>query len=98
MNLENILLAAVGAKADLHNSWGTMHIRYGKLQYINDERVTMEDSEALVRELTNDYQDVLVNKGVDFSIHFLESNVSGLMLLDKEMPCCFFTSYKHRDS
>lgn len=72
MNLQQILLAAVSAKAsDLHITVGVPCILrvHGKLQYLDDKKVSMEDSEKLVRELTNEYQwKTLVNKGeVDFS-------------------------------
>ena len=42
---------------------------HGQLQYIDDRKVTMEDAEKLIRELTNDFQwKTLINKGeVDFS-------------------------------
>lgn len=72
MNLKQILLTAVESKAsDLHITVGvpcTLRV-HGQLKYIDDKKVTMENSEALIRELTNDYQwKVLINKGeVDFS-------------------------------
>lgn len=72
MNLQQILLAAVNAKAsDLHITVGVPCILrvHGQLQYIDDRKVTMEDAEKLIRELTNDFQwKTLINKGeVDFS-------------------------------
>ena len=72
MDLKKILMTAIEAKAsDLHITVGvpcTIRV-HGKLQYINDEKVTPEDSESLISQLTNDFlSDTLINKGeVDFS-------------------------------
>ena len=47
---------------------------HGQLQYIDDRKVTMEDAEKLIRELTNDFQwKTLINKErLTFHTHFLE--------------------------
>lgn len=72
MNLKQILYKAVEAKAsDLHITVGvpcTLRVN-GKLTHIDDHKVTMENSEALIRELANEFQwKTLINKGeVDFS-------------------------------
>lgn len=72
MNLKQILYKAVESKAsDLHITVGvpcTLRV-HGKLTHIDEHRVTMENSEELIRELTNEFQwKTLINKGeVDFS-------------------------------
>lgn len=72
MNLKQILLTAVELKAsDLHITVGvpcTLRV-HGNLQYLDENRVTMENSEMLIRELTTEHQwQTLINKGeVDFS-------------------------------
>lgn len=72
MDINEILLKAVEAKAsDLHITVGvpcTIRV-HGKLHYIDDVRVTPEDSKNIIRALASDYHwEVLTNKGeVDFS-------------------------------